>query len=63
MKNNNQFVFFFFVVLVSMLGMIVHINYIIETSEIIHLVCTMLWFIICGGSILILKKLENEESN
>ncbi len=63
MKNENQLVFFFFVLVVSMGGMLIHINYIIETNEIIHLVCTMLWLVICVCSLLILKKLENEKSN
>ena len=47
---------------ITFIGMIVHINLMIETSDIIHLVCFSLWFIICSGLVLIFKhKLRHNE--
>ena len=37
----------------TFLGMIIHIRYMIDTNEFIHLVCFLLWMIICSCLVII----------
>ena len=57
--SNLQVSKYLFGMIVSSVGMIVHLFQMIETSEVIHLVCFLLWFVILTCLYIILgKKLQ-----
>ena len=44
----------------TLIGMIIHINLMIETDEFIHFVCFFLWMIMSGCIVLILNHRMNK---
>ena len=46
MKNSTMLMYLLGIV-VTFMGMIIHINLMVETNKLIHLICFSLWFVMC----------------
>jgi hypothetical protein len=53
--TNSKMLMFMGAIVGTFIGMIIHINLMIETSEFIHFVCFLLWLVICSGLVIIFK--------
>lgn len=62
MKNSTALMYFGSII-GTFLAMIIHINLMIETSEVIHLVCFSLWLTICSGLVILFRhRLQEDRS-
>jgi hypothetical protein len=51
--TKGRFYLLFTSVIISFIGMIAHINYMLVTNEFIHFVCFLLWVVVGGCLILV----------
>jgi hypothetical protein len=54
--KNSEILMYFGGIIASFLGMLIHIRYMIDTDKPIHLVCVLLWTVMCICLVTILKR-------
>jgi hypothetical protein len=54
--KNSEILMYFGGIIGSFLGMLIHIRYMIDTDKPIHLVCFLLWMVMCICLVTILKR-------